>query len=393
MSTSDPIAPDRLEALLRGEAGADGRERRMGALLDELTVGEIAPPAELRARVRSLSATPAVAPPAPRRLPRLSLGGRRRLVPVLAGGLAIAAVIAGVLITQTHPTAERVADPNLKAADQELAPVVDSGSRAHKAVQQPAFAPATTSQGLVQAPPSASAAPLPDGQRAQDYAASLRLSVGSVAQLSRSTQTVLDTVRSLGGAVETVDYGTPSAGSGSALIAVRVPVARAQEALTRFSSLGTITAQQVQIRDLQTGLDQESNRARALRHRIALIKAKLLSPTLTAEDRAALEGRLADSQTGLESVLRGIHATQQRAAFARFSLELDTGRGTAVTPPAHPGAFEGTADDALGVISVVGRGALFAAIVGGPFLLIAGGAWWLARRVRRRAARRLLETS
>ena len=286
-----------------------------------------------------------------------------------------------------------MADPNLKAADQELAPVVDSGSRAHKAVQQPAFAPATTSQGLVQAPPSASAAPLPDGQRAQDYAASLRLSVGSVAQLSRSTQTVLDTVRSLGGAVETVDYGTPSAGSGSALIAVRVPVARAQEALTRFSSLGTITAQQVQIRDLQTGLDQESNRARALRHRIALIKAKLLSPTLTAEDRAALEGRLADSQTGLESVLRGIHATQQRAAFARFSLELDTGRGTAVSPPAHPGAFEGTADDALGVISVVGRGALFAAIVGGPFLLIAGGAWWLARRVRRRAARRLLETS
>jgi hypothetical protein len=393
MSTSDPIAPDRLEALLRGEAGADSRERRMGALLDELTFGEIAPPAELRARVRSLSAAPAVAPAATRRLPRFSFGPPRRLVPVLGGGLAIAAVIAGVLITQTRPSAERVADPNLKAADQELAPVVDSGSRDRKVVQQPAFAPATTSQGLVQAPPSASAAPLPDGQRAQDYAASLRLSVGSVAQLSRSTQTVLDTVRSLGGAVETVDYGTPSAGSGSALIAVRVPVARAQEALTRFSGLGTITAQQVQIRDLQTGLDQESNRARALRHRIALIKAKLLSPTLTAEDRAALEGRLADSQTGLESVLRGIHATQQRAAFARFSLELDTGRGTAVSPPAHPGAFEGTADDALGVISVVGRGALFAAIVGGPFLLIAGGAWWLARRVRRRAARRLLETS
>jgi len=42
---------------------------------------------------------------------------------------------------------------------------------------------------------------------------------------------------------------------------------------------------------------------------------------------------------------------------------------------------------------VVGRGALFAAIVAGPFLVIAGGAWWLARRVRRRAARRLLETS
>jgi len=149
MSTSDPIAPDRLEALLRGEAGADSRERRMGALLDELTVGEIAPPAELRARVRSLSATPAVAPSAARRLPRLSLGRPRRLVPLLGCGLAIAAVVTGVLITQTRPPAERVAEPNLKAADQELAPVVDSGSRDRKALQQPA----TTSQGLVQAPP------------------------------------------------------------------------------------------------------------------------------------------------------------------------------------------------------------------------------------------------
>jgi hypothetical protein len=85
--------------------------------------------------------------------------------------------------------------------------------------------------------------------------------------------------------------------------------------------------------------------------------------------------------------------TQQRAAFARFSLELDTGRGTAVVPVAHKGGFENPADDALGVISVAGRGALFALIVGGPFLLVAGAAWWLARRLRRRAARRLLESS
>ncbi len=77
MSTSDPIAPDRLEALLRGESGNDGRERRIGALMDELTLGEIAPPAELRERVRSLSAVRPRHAPAPRRLPRLpSLRGR-----------------------------------------------------------------------------------------------------------------------------------------------------------------------------------------------------------------------------------------------------------------------------------------------------------------------------
>ena len=394
MSTSDPIAPERLEALLRGEAGTDGRERRIGALLDELTLGEIAPPAELRERVRSLSAAPVAVAATAGRLPRLRMRRPRRLVPALGGALAVFAVIAGVAVTQTRTPDHTVplSAPNLKAADHELQPVVDAQGVAARAAVVPT-SPTSTGQNAFAPPSATSGAPLPDGQRAQDYSASLRLAVGTVAELSRSTQTVLDTVRSLGGAIETVDYGTPSAGRGSALIALRVPVARAQTALARFSALGTITAQQVQIRDLQSGLDQESNRARALRHRIALLEAKLLSPTLTPVDRAALENRLADSQAGLTSVLRGVHATQQRAAFARFSLELDTGRGTAVVPPAKTGAFEGTADDALGVISVVGRGALFAAIVGGPFVLLAGGAWWLARRVRRRAARRLLETS
>jgi hypothetical protein len=394
MSTSDPIAPERLEALLRGEAGTDGRERRIGALLDELTLGEIAPPAELRERVRSLSAAPVAVAATAGRLPRLRMRRPRRLVPALGGALAVFAVVAGVAVTQTRTPDHTVplSAPNLKAADHELQPVVDAQGVAARAAVVPT-SPTSTGQNAFAPPSATSSAPLPDGQRAQDYSASLRLAVGTVAELSRSTQTVLDTVRSLGGAIETVDYGTPSAGRGSALIALRVPVARAQTALARFSALGTITAQQVQIRDLQSGLDQESNRARALRHRIALLKAKLLSPALTSVDRAALENRLADSQAALTSVLRGVHATQQRAAFARFSLELDSGRGTAVLPPAKTGAFEGTADDALGVISVVGRGALFAAIVGGPFVLLAGGAWWLARRFRRRAARRLLETS
>jgi Domain of unknown function (DUF4349) len=395
MSVSDPIAPDRLEALLRGEAGVDDGERRVGALLDELTLGEIAPPAELRERVRTLTAAPAEAAAAPIRGSRI-LRLRRprlRLAPVI-GLAATVAVIAGVAITQTGGTpATTVNDPNLKAIDTQLAPAEHAGSPS-KVYQSVASPPAVT--GTAASPlttPGASTVPGPDGQRAQDYAASLRLAVGTVAELSRSTQSVLDTVRSLGGAVESVDYGTPSAGSGSALIDLRIPVGRSQEALRRFSALGTITSQQVQIRDLQSGLDQETNRARALRRRIALLQAKLLSPTLTPEARVTLEGRLADSQAGLASVLRGVRATQLRAAFARFSLTLVTGSGTAVVPVPKTGAFQRTADDALGVISVAGRGALFAAIVGGPFLLIGGGAWWLARRLRRRAARRLLETS
>ena len=408
MSTSDLIAPDRLEALLRGEAGADGPERRIGALLDELTVGEIAPPAELRERVRSLAMVPAATVP-PRRgrhMPRLGRGGWRAL-PAL--GLLAAAVIVGVAVTQNgaSPTTATSNTPNLKAADsgfsggigpktaQRLAPVVDVHAKvigttrsAHATASTPAYTTAGTTPSA-----GSGALPAPDTQRAQDYAASLQLAVGSVAELSRSTQSVLDTVHALGGAVESVDYGTPSAGSGSALISLRIPVARSQDALRAFSALGTITSQQVQIRDLQTTLDQETNRARALRHRISLQQAKLLSPTLTPEARATLESNLADSQTALESVLRGASTTRQRAAFARFSLELVTGTGAAVVPQPRRGAFDRTAHDALGVISVAGRGALFAAIVGGPFLLVAAAGWWLSRRLRRRAARRLLESS
>jgi Domain of unknown function (DUF4349) len=304
----------------------------------------------------------------------------------------VAAVIIGIAATRTPSSSQLAAPQTVTGAftprqQQEL-----------EAVQSPpadSTGTGSTDQRAAAAPPAktASTAPLPDGQRAQDYAASLRLAVGTVAELSRSTQSVLDTVRSLGGAVVTVDYGTPTAGSGQAVIDLRVPVGRAQEALRRFSALGTITAQQVQIRDLQAGLDLQNNRVRALRHRIDLLKAKLLSPSLTAEERVTLESRLADSQSSLESVLRGANATRQRAAFARFSLDLVTGRGTAIAPPAEPGAFERTAEEALDVISVAGRGALFAVIVGGPFVLLVGGAWWLSRRLRRRAARRLLETS
>ena len=346
MSTSDPIAPARLEALLRGEAGADGHERRIGALLDELTVGEITPPAELRERVRSLTTAPPEAAPVPRRLPGLRLRRPRlRLAPVL-GLAAVAAVLVGVVATQTRTSSTPVAEPpHLAASDQ---PSQRASESADDKVLQTIPQATAGRRRAGAAAKTDSTAPLPDGQRAQDYAASLRLAVGSVAELSRSTQSVLDTVRSLGGAVVTVDYGTPTAGSGSAVIDLRVPVGRAQEALRRFSALGTITAQQVQIRDLQAGLDQQNNRARALRHRIDLLRAKLLSPSLTDVERVTLENRLADSQSSLESVLRGVHATQQRAAFARFSLDLVTGRGTAIAPPAQPGGFERTADDALG---------------------------------------------
>ena len=133
---------------------------------------------------------------------------------------------------------------------------------------------------------------------------------------------------------------------------------------------------------------------RALRHRIELLKAKLLSPSLTDVERVTLENRLADSQSSLESVLRGVHAAPAaRRIRPLLARSRHRARHRDRAARLSRARFERTADDALGVISVAGRGALFAVIVAGPFLLLAGGAWWLSRRLRRRAARRLLETS
>ena len=292
MSTFDPIAPDRLEALLRGESGDDGRERRIGALMDELTHGrDRAARRAARARALALGG-------AGRRRPRQRGACRASRACAVSAGASrrCSASLRSSQWSQEWPRrrwgrrrlARRRSRPRTRCTTSPL-----RTDQAGVATGKSTLAPAPSARKLVT--PSA---PLPDGQRAQDYAASLRLAVGSVAELSRSTQSVLDTVHSLGGAVVTVDYGTPSAGSGSALIDLRVPVGRAQEALRRFSALGTITAQQVQIRDLQAGLDQETNRARALRHRVELLKAKLLSPSLTrrrARDARGAPGRLPDS--------------------------------------------------------------------------------------------------
>ena len=397
MSTSDPIAPERLEALLRGEAGADGRERRIGALLDELTLGEISPPAELRERVRSLSAAPAAVATAPRRLPRLRLRRPRcGSLPVLArrGAWRGRRRRASRDRRRAHAFDAAVNAANLKAADQHrAAPCRTRGAASRRPEGRRSRRRARPPPRARARPASIGTAPLPDGQRAQDYSASLRLAVGTVAELSRSTQSVLDTVRSLGGAIETVDYGTPSAGRGSAVIDLRVPVAAHR---TR-SGASPRSARSRRSRCRSATSRAGSTRRATVRARCAAASTcsrpscsrRRSRPRSARRSRAALRTRRARSRACCAACTRRSSAPRSRAsrssstpAAARRSCRSRT-----------PGAFERTADDALGVISVAGRGALFAVIVGGPFVLLVGGAWWLARRFRRRAARRLLETS
>ncbi len=371
---SSPIAPDRIEALLRGEGGTDRGERRIAALLDELALGAVSAPDALRERVLA-HAAPAAALKRHGLALRLPGTRRARLGTVLATAAAIGG-LAYVVQGQTSST-----------------PVAVQGLSTHRASEK---AQGATYQTVGAVPltsadsASRALAPLPQVGRAQDYQASMRVAVGDGAALSRRTSEVIRATRGFGGAVASTDFQLPASGSGHAYIDLRVPVARAQDALARFSSLGHITSQRIAIEDLQPTVDRQSNRVRALRRKLALTEARLLDPALSAVDRAKLESVLADARVGLDSVLRGLRVTQGRAAFARFSLELVTGSGPIAAKP-QTGAFGKTTDRALAVLGRVGRAGLYLAIVAGPFLAVTLLGGLAYRRTRRRSDRRLLE--
>ena len=397
---SSPIAPDRIEALLRGEGGADADERRIAALLDELALGAVSAPDALRQHVLALGA-PSEAPT--RRRLALRLPGTRwtRLGAVLATATAVGG-IAFVLQGQSSPHVDSLSSTvSATTVDQatapartktasgvygvEKSPVVSSG----RLIEGGALEQADAASGTGSLAPRA-LAPLPQVGRAQDYQASMRVAVGDGDALSRRTAEVIRATRAFGGAVASTDFQLPASGQGHSYIDLRVPVARAQDALARFSSLGRIVGQRIAIEDLQPAVDRQSNRVRALRRKVALNEAKLLDPALSASDRAQLEATLADARVGLDSVLRGLRTTQLRAASARFSLELVTGAAP-VAAKHRDGAFTRTAGRALAVLGTVGRAALYLAIVAGPFLLVTLLGGLAYRRTRRRADRRLLE--
>ena len=393
---SSPIAPDRIEALMRGEGGTDAGERRIAALLDELALGAVSAPDALRERVLVHSASPVQAK---RRRVALRLPGTRRsrLAGALAALTAVAAV-AYVVQGRIPITADRRSLVSFASTGQTPTPVRQKTSPAVYGVQTAGqiASDRLAARGALEQTDAAvqagagSLAPLPQVGRAQDYQASMRVAVGDGAALSRRTAEVIRATRAFGGAVASTDFQLPASGSGHAYIDLRVPVARAQDALARFSGLGRITGQHIAIEDLQPSVDRQSNRVRALRRKVALAEAKLLDPALSATDRAQLEATLADARVGLDSVLRGLRVTQTRAAFARFSLELVTG-GAPAAVKQQDGAFTRTANRALAVLGTVGRAVLYLAIVAGPFLSVTLLGGLLYRRTRRRSDRRLLE--
>jgi hypothetical protein len=338
-------------------------------ILDQIRAAQIVASPELRGRVRALTAT---VPPAP---PRRELPWRRWtlvLVPTCVAVSLAAALAAGLVTSGKHERA---------VAHGEIAPrpsaVFSAAQTDTTLAPLRAKSAATGSGGSLPATPG----------RAQLYEAELTL---KVKDLSTATKRALRLMRSFGGYLRSVEYGS-GAQRGTAYIVLRVPVGSVQAAIVRFTALGTILDQHVSIQDVQPQLDKRFRAMQTLRDAIAKLQAKLESPTLSTSDRAKLEEQLVGSRRQL-TVLQLAQARQQRqTSFATVSLNLRT-TGKAVAVPHDPGRIGRALHRSGSILLDEVKVAVYVLLVGAPILVLLGLGLAGAGIRRRRTEARLLST-
>ena len=186
-------------------------------------------------------------------------------------------------------------------------------------------------------------APSPSS-RLQDYQAWMRLRVSGTRRLSQVTQRAISLTRGFGGYVTRSDVNVQGAHHGTAEVDVHIPIARVQDAIARFSSLGVIVGQHVAVADLQTAYDRAQRRGEALRHSLALIEVRLADPKVTPEQRvttarAARAGasRAGGCQRDLDRAC-GSRRLRTSRSVVRDGSEGRPGRAAEARPPRARGA-------------------------------------------------------
>ena len=327
-------------------------------IVDELRASRPRASDALRLQVLAVASQP----PAPRPSLLDRFRGPRRLVLALpvAAGLAVAAAIA-VGVTRPEPAAREAAAPATTVER-----LAGTSSEAY------AGPSADASAGAMKA------APAPTTGRAQRYSATLALGVDDTDALSDATQRALGIVRDLGGFVVSARYATGTEGTSS--LTLRVPSARAADAVARLSSLGTILAQDVQIQDLQEPLDGIDRELRRVQAQLAAVAVQL-GQAETAAERARLTARRAELRAQLQQLRASRAATTAEARTATIQLELRTEEGAAVPLPAS--RIDRALDRALDVLAWEAVVVLAFAVAAAPLALV-GAAVWATRRTRRR---------
>jgi len=336
-------------------------------------------PEELRARVLGLADAASPAPPRRRRTRRLVL-----VVACLALlGIAGVAAVYGIVSSGGGGGQREQAAGTVSAAGGGGA--VRAAPKAHRALTTEtavagSFAP--SAQPALTALDSAASLPPTQG-RLQQYSAMMRLRVKGVDGLSRTTNRAMRITRSLGGFVASVDYGTPNRKSGEAYLTVRVPNARVQQAVVRFSSLGVILSQDISIRDLQDQANHEAVQIIRLQREIDRLVAKLRG-VLSPEERVQTQSQLDAARAALRARTEQHAGTLRRGRLATFTLQLTT-RKAAVVPVHHgKGRVGRAASHAFGLLAKIVAGTIYGAIVLLPLLvlgvLLLVASWLLRRR-------------
>ena len=345
-------------------------------LLAQIRSARIAAAPELRARVREIAAAMPAAPP-----PRLELPWRRWSLVLVPACLALA--LGGALAVGLATSGKKSARESAAAGRGQVTGGTAFSAQAQRDTATPAAPRSTKAAG------AGGAAGLPTTPgRAQLYESELTLKVKG---LSAATKRALRLTRSFNGYVRSVEYGSGS-DRGSAYLVLRVPIGSVQDAIVRFSALGEILDQHVSIQDAQPQLDKRFRAMQTLRDAIAKAQARLESPTLSADERKALENELVASRRQLLELQREQTRLRRQTSFATVSIALRSTNKAVVVP--HDQGRLGRALDRSGSILLdEAKVVVYVLIVGAPlFALLALGLGSVRVR-RRRTEARLLSTS
>jgi len=313
-------------------------------LVAELRGARLAAPPELREHVRLIAAAAEG-----ERRPRFTW--RRALV--IAVPLA-AALAAAVVITRPsdHPTAVEDTLTNHGAA---LSAQPAPTERAAKAYGVP-----TTPN------------------RVQQYGATLSLRIPTATGVSDAVKRAMRITTSLGGYSTSV-HASSSGKQANAELTIKVPVQHVQEAITRLSQLGTITAEQVDVLDKQAALN-------ATDRLIARLQARLAALRAVDPQTDATKTQIAQITSRIEGLQRGEASTRRTAHYATVHLSLTT--ALAYIPPKHHG--HGPLHGVVVALEWLGIGAVYALAVGLPVLIVLLLVWLAVRTARRRREDALL---
>lgn len=359
----------------------------MSDLALELRAARPVAPEALRQRVVEIAAHE-VAPPAPHRLSLPRIRFRRAALVLVPACLAVAVLGA---LAHGLATSGSSGSPSLPTALVDRQPVGAPPPRAEDRAAPNAQALSRQARTAEKGLPPAIGLP-PSHNRLQDYSASMRLRLDDVDGLSDATLRAMRIARGFGGYVVSVRYDSSDRQErGEAYLTLRVPVERIQNAVLRFSSLGTILDQNIVIRDVQPRVDALERRIVQLRSQIAAVDAQLRNPNVSEADRARLQFRRERLATQLRQAARSRQATIRQAQFATVSLVLTTVKAEKKATP--PGRFQRTLDDAGGILLAEAAWTLLVLAVAMPFVLLLALALWGVRAARRLGDRRLLESS